>query len=320
MGCPPKAGIRRERATRLRHDARMATVDDVLASHGGIARRGDLLRARIGRRQIETAIDAGRLVRLRKGVYAQPGMNQDVTAAARHGGELACGDALKAQGVWILEDPVVEGVPAPGPHIWVGPSNREHAHAGCRCRVHHEQDERNAGFGILGIMLALLQYFGCAVEERAFAALESALHLGLLGTRGLAELRRRLPERQRWIIDLARSDAESGLESLLRFRLHLIGIDVRSQVLIHGVGRVDFLLGDRIILEVDGRLNHDGSSKRHKDLVRDAAAAAQGLETLRFDYAMIIFDWPAVLAAILGRLQARGLADLQDELSVLQDR
>lgn len=71
---------------------------------------------------------------------------------------------------------------------------------------------------------------------------------------------------------------------------------------IAGVGRVDFMLAGRIILEVDGRENHDGPSKRHKDLVRDAAAAAAGYETLRFDYALVIHSWPLVEAAILRRL------------------
>ncbi|GAB3599785.1 DUF559 domain-containing protein [Microbacterium tumbae] len=298
----------------------MTRIEEVLTERGGIARRGDLVRARVGRRHLEQSIAAGRVIRLRKGVYALPGVASDIVTAARHGGELACGDALKAQGVWLLEDPTEAPAPAPAPHVWVGPSNREHAHTGCRCRVHHEQEDRTASFGIVPIVLALLQYFACAVEERCFASLESALNLGLLGIRGLAELRRRLPARQRWIVDLARVDAESGLESLLRFRLHLLGIGLRSQVMIDGVGRVDFLLGGRLILEVDGRLNHDGASKRHKDLMRDAAAAAQGYVTLRFDYAMIIFDWPVVLAAILGRLQAMEPSIVQDDVSVLQDQ
>ncbi|GAA4779371.1 hypothetical protein GCM10023351_25500 [Microbacterium gilvum] len=75
---------------------------------------------------------------------------------------------------------------------------------------------------------------------------------------------------------------------------------MRSQVVIDGVGRVDFVLGSGIILEVDGRGNHDGAVMRHKDLVRDANAAARGYITLRFDYALVLYDWPLVEAAILG--------------------
>ncbi|MFK4759336.1 hypothetical protein ACI3KS_00230 [Microbacterium sp. ZW T5_45] len=46
------------------------------------------------------------------------------------------------------------------------------------------------------------------------------------------------------------------------------------------------------------RVPHAAPAKRHRDLARDAAASAHGFETLRFDYAMVIHNWPAVLAAI----------------------
>ncbi|WP_300268668.1 DUF559 domain-containing protein [Microbacterium sp.] len=108
------------------------------------------------------------------------------------------------------------------------------------------------------------------------------------------------------MLDLARSDAASGLESLLRLRLHLLGIRLDCQVNIDGVGRVDFVVGGRVILETDGKENHAGEL-RHKDLMRDAAASALGYETLRFDYAMVVHNWDVVAAAILpaiGRSQA----------------
>ena len=51
---------------------------------------------------------------------------------------------------------------------------------------------------------------------------------------------------------------------------------------------------------------HEGASDRHKDLVRDAVAAAHGFDTLRFDYALVVHDWPLVEAAILAKVD-RGL-------------
>ena len=75
------------------------------------------------------------------------------------------------------------------------------------------------------------------------------------------------------------------------------------------VGRVDFVVDDRLILEADGKGNHAGSAHRHRDLVRDAAASALGYETLRFDYAQIVHAWPTVEAAVIAavvRLRERG--------------
>ena len=107
------------------------------------------------------------------------------------------------------------------------------------------------------------------------------------------------------MLQLARSDAQSGLESLLRFRLHLLGIRLECQVQIGQVGRVDFVVGGRLILEVDGRENHHSAERRHSDLVRDAASSALGYETLRFDYSLVVHHWdrvvPAIIAAI-GRI------------------
>ena len=42
---------------------------------------------------------------------------------------------------------------------------------------------------------------------------------------------------------------------------------------------------------------------RHKDLVRDATASKLGYETLRFDYAQVVHDWPAVQDSILAALE-----------------
>jgi very-short-patch-repair endonuclease len=71
---------------------------------------------------------------------------------------------------------------------------------------------------------------------------------------------------------------------------------------IQGVGKVDFVIAGRLILEADGKENHDGETKRHKDLVRDAAASRLGYQTLRFDYAQIVHDWLTVQAAVRGAL------------------
>lgn len=306
----------------------MSDIARVLDQLGGIGRRAQLLDRGVSRPDIDHALARGAVIRVRQGVYATPAVDPAVLSAARHGGEVACGAALRAHGVWVLSDehPARSGAndrdhrPMPRLHVWMGPSGRQHAHAGCRCRAHHEIGDRPVGFGIVEVLLALVQYAVCGTPEGFFAALESALQLGLIPQGGLATLRSRVSEHLHWLVDFASDQADSGLESLLRLRLHLRGIALQSQVEIAGVGRVDFLLAGRIILEADGRENHERSSKRHKDLLRDAEAAAQGYETLRFDYVMILFRWDLVLAAIEGRLAVLQSRQVQDDAARLQDR
>lgn len=104
-----------------------------------------------------------------------------------------------------------------------------------------------------------------------------------------------------------------GLAPLEEVLVHVYrcagGITLDCQVRIPTVGRVDFVLDGRLILEADGKAHHAGSAQRHRDLVRDAVASALGYETLRFDYAQIVHAWPTVEAAVLAaivRLRERG--------------
>ncbi len=147
-----------------------------------------------------------------------------------------------------------------------------------------------------------MHVYRCTGDEVFFAALESALAQRKVNRAACGRIRRRLPQHAHWLVDLARSDAASGLESILRLRLHLCGIRLECQVDIPSVGRVDFVIGDRLILEADGKDNHHGENQRHRDRVRDAAASALGYETLRFDYAQIIHAWPSVEAAVVSAI------------------
>ena len=259
---------------------------------GGVARARQLIRRGASRKDLRRAVAADSVARLRDGVYVVPG-DPDVVRAAHHGGALSCVSVLRRHGVWVLDDdPVL--------HVWVGPNGRVHDHEGCRCITHRDAGE--SAFGVVSLIRALVQTARCRGAECFFAAFESAWRRGLLTPADRAEVRRRLPAGRRWLVDIARPDADSGLESLLRLRLLRIGITVQCQVWVDRVGYVDFLVAGCLIIEADGKQNHDGPTKRHKDLVRDAEAAAQGFETLRFDYALVVHDWPRVEAAILGRI------------------
>lgn len=271
----------------------MLKPDQLLARFGGIA-RGALLQAYGSTRtQLADAARAGTVRRIRQGVYALPWLDSRIVSAAEHGGALTCAAALRAHGVWLLPDPNDEI------HVWMGAAGRKH-HGRCECVAHYTPG--TAGLGLAPAPQALVHLYRCADHETFFAAYESAWRLRLITASDRDRIRRELPKSAGWLLDLARGDADSGLESLLRLRLHLLGIRLDSQVRIEGVGRVDFVIGGRLIFEVDGKLNHDGSM-RHKDLMRDAAASALGYETLRFDYAMIVHDWSTVIAAILPALE-----------------
>ncbi|MEV1131011.1 type IV toxin-antitoxin system AbiEi family antitoxin domain-containing protein [Agromyces sp. NPDC049794] len=276
------------------------TPDDVAAvcrGSGGAIRAREFAALGVDARSVRRAVAAGRLIRVRSGHYADPGLPSPVRIALRHGGALACVSVARSRGLWVLPlDHIV--------HVSLPPNGHSHPHDDCTCVQHWNALQFTSTE--VSLVDALLQIRGCHGDDAFFATLESALHKRVLTRAGRAELRGRITESARWLVDFARSDSESGLESLLRVRLHRLGISLRTQVEIPGVGRVDFVLGDRLILEVDGGPGHEGPESRHKDLLRDVVAATHGFDTLRFDYDMVVNDWPIVEAAILAKV-ARAL-------------
>lgn len=254
----------------------------------------ELITSGLSRRAIAGQVARGELSQVRKGVYSQPGACAERLSAAHHGGGLACVSAARHRGLFVLDldHPV---------HVWLRPHGRSRVHDDCMCVPHWDSDSTTA-FGEPTIPQILRQILGCQGVESFFVTLESALRRGLLTRAEIAWLRTHTNEAGRDAIAFARRDADSGVESLLRWRLRRHRIRMRSQVRIVSVGVVDFLIGERLIVEVDGRINHEGAAERHKDLVRDANAAAWGYITLRFDYAQVVHDWESVELAILAHL------------------
>lgn len=281
------------RLKRVRHHWQMLQPAQLITHEGGVARGTRLQEFGLSRRMLSNAVEDGTILRVRQGVFAVPSTVPELIEAAAHGGALTCASALRLHGIWTLnDDPTV--------HVWLGGTGRVHHPSQCSCVGHFFAGTMR--LGLAPVEVVLVHVYHCHGDEAFFAALESALRQRKISSATTARIRARLPVGARWLVDLARTDADSGLESLLRLRLHLLGIQLECQVLIPTVGLVDFVIDRRLILETDGKENHDSTSHRHKDLRRDAAASARGYETLRFDYALVIHHWPMVEAAILAAL------------------
>lgn len=236
----------------------------VIEHIGGVARGAQLRAFGIDRHGLARAVRGGSIVRVRAGVFALPHTPNDIVVAAEHGGSVTCMSALRLHGIWALDG-------APTLHVWMGANGRVH-HDGCPCVSHWYGGATT--LGLAPVEDVLVHVLRCQGDEAFFAALESALQQRKV--RSTTRLRRSIPASARWLVDLARDDAGSGLESLLRLRLHLLGLRLECQVSLSGVGRVDFVVDGRIILEVDGAEHHAARTARHRDLQRDAAASRLG--------------------------------------------
>lgn len=267
----------------------MSKTQILLTQFGGVARGRLLHEFGLSRRMLADAVIAGEIRRIRNGVFASHSADPWIVTAAGHGGALTCSAALRRHGIWVLQND-------PSPHVWLGAHGRVH-HDRCSC-VGHFFSGRTV-LGLADVEDALVHLHMCQGDEAFFTSLESALASRQLNATGRARVRSRMPVSARWLVDLARTDAGSGAESLLRLRLHPLGIRLDSQVEIPGVGRVDFVIGGRLILEIDGAESHSGREAWHHDLRRDAVASGLGYETLRISYRMLIEEWTVVETAVL---------------------
>ncbi|MBB2976056.1 very-short-patch-repair endonuclease [Microbacterium endophyticum] len=263
---------------------------------GGVARTRTLRRAGVARFFFEEAVREGSLIRPRRGIYALPDTPAPILHALSHRAMLACSSAAHQFGLWMLEEDSPES-----PHVWAHPDRQTTRPLACTCNCHREHPVGRFTLTTVSALQCLVQIASCCGPETFLCALESARRRGVLSSAELIELRRLVPRPVRVLVDFSRSDADSGLETLVRYRLHLLGIECLTQMRLPGVGIVDLIVGDRLIIEADGS-THEGPA-RHRDRMRDAAALALGFVTVRLDTAMIVHDWPSAEAAILSALQ-----------------
>ena len=287
----------------------MLNVFEVLADAGGIAEIESLRSAGVSRRVVDQALANGAIMRVRRGWYALNELHPQRIRAVRVGGSLACISGAERHGLWT---PDVTEL-----HVSVDHGARHIKHPDTGASVSRERhvdglvihwdgtaDRRRVG-GLLELPLCLAQVVRCQPPEVAFAVVESALKNRRLTGEQWRWLELQVARERQAILRQAGRVADSGSESVFRYRIWRCGIDMRSQVVIPGVGRVDFVIGDRLVIEIDSNAYHGSSKQRLRDLRRDAILAGLDFICLRFDYQQVMYDWATVESAVLATV-ARG--------------
>jgi very-short-patch-repair endonuclease len=224
-----------------------------------------------------------------------------VVRAARVGGSLTCISGCAHYGIWLPPDEVLHvAVPNGSRHLKDPMTGAPIDGTNENVVVHWSGPAGpTTSFrpGALDIVTCLVEVLHCQPADLAFAVVESAVHHRVLTIDALGLLREKVPSRAR-LLAAIHGKSESGTEALFYFRMLGAGIRMEPQVEIEGVGRVDFLVGDRLIIEIDSETHHGTAENRRRDLGRDAVAASFDYETLRFDYVMVMYDWDFVAVAV----------------------
>ena len=153
--------------------------------------------------------------------------------------------------------------------------------------IHREQfvsdEERRTHVASIGTVLE--RVLVCMPLKVSLPMLDAARNRGLydVSTLTIPPTGSRLPH-LREALSLSSDRARSILETVARLQLIDMGLTPQVGVWIEGVGEVDMIILDFIVIEVDGWAFHSSKEQREKDLKRDRELLRRGYVVLRFTY------------------------------------
>lgn len=286
----------------------------VVAAHGGIATRDQLIASGIRGVDVSRAVRASELRRVRRAHYAHPDASRTAVSAVRVGGRLGCVSAAASYGIWTCPVAAVHvSLPANAARLR---TNRALVPAEEPLTPDRTSDElelhwTDIAFGAradesawrIPVERALSEIARCRPNAEVVAAFESAVTTGLLA---LDTAQRLLdasaPQRLRPVALSGRDG--SGVETLLAIELRALGVPFLQQVPFDGVGFVDFLVDGRLVVETDGFAHHGDRDAFVRDRRRDEALLRRGIPTLRLTAADVIADPKAAALRVVQALCA----------------
>ncbi len=275
-----------------------------------IASRIELISIGASGRSLTAAVKLGRILRVRRDHYALPKTHSQILQAVRVGGRLTCTSAVESAGVFIRSAQHAHIHLEMGASRLRSPNDRSaRLSVGNRAgAVLHWWPLAQPAAGneySVGPIDALTHIVHCQPPRFAVAALDSALHLGLISTGELDDVFALLPGRFQCLSSRVDGRSEAGQETILRMIVQDAGLHVDIQVEVGGVGRIDMIVEGVLALEADSRLAHDGWERHVADRWRDLQLAKLHYMSLRPAYQHTMFHPGDVLEAVLGLLSAR---------------
>ncbi|MBB4138942.1 endonuclease domain-containing protein [Microbacterium invictum] len=251
------------------------------------------------RHDVAQAVAADALRRIRRSWLAAPGADPDLQLAAAVSGRVTCVTAAKRLGLWVPSHDRL----APPAHVAV-PHSRAHIHA-TGVHLHWATGPIAVAATAVAdpVVNVLFHIARCLPRVDALAVWESALRKRAVNADELVRTRWRSTQAAE-LASVASVLSDSGIETAFVDGMRSVGIAVRQQVQLAG-HRVDGLVGDRLVVQIDGFAHH-GAADRRRDLRHDALLILRGYTVLRFDYQQVLYDWEHVQSTVLTAV-AQGL-------------
>lgn len=271
-------------------------LEEWIHRRGGVAHSSTIYRAGFSKHAVATSVRSGALVRVRRSWLVLSACEPERLAAARVGGRLTCVSAARLMDLWV---PAHDAI-----HVAVNPTAARFDAAGLRVHWSTGPAPIVRRTAIDPLLNVLYQAARCLPPPDALAVWESAIRRGLVAGEVLQRVEWR-SRRAHFVAGLATALSDSGLETHFVVLMREIGVDVRQQVWIDG-HRVDALIGDRLIVQLDGFAHHSSASDRRRDITADARLVLRGYTVLRFDYQQLLLQ-PLFVQDAVRAAMAQGL-------------
>lgn len=280
------------------------TVDDLtgwLHARDGIAHRADLLAAGFPVALLRTFARDGGVEVIRRAWFALPSAHAHLVTAARAAGRVSCVAFARERGWWMPDGvdarPHLHKVPGTGsvrmPAGWSGVLHWTTSIGALPAR-----NLRTSVHDALAHIALCLSY------DDALVLWESAAQKERISADTLRAVKWRTPA-ARELAGAVQGLSDSGLETTLLVPLRRWGVQIRQQVWLAG-HPVDLLIGERLVVQVDGFQFHADSASRSRDIAHDAELRLRGYTVLRFSYAQVVHN-RAQVERVIGHALAQGL-------------
>ncbi len=244
---------------------------------GGAARFSELSRAGVAERAIRRAVTADQVLRVGHGTFALPWAPREVALASLFRAQVGCVTACEH---WDL--------PLWGTHQTTHlllPRDRSASRRDpgelAEVELHRTSAPLPAGRWARAAE-AVDQSAWCTAPVEQLVLVDAALRQRLFLAGNVGHFGAGTARRRAWLRRMASGAAESPLETVARVGLVTAGLAVREQVVVRGVGRVDFVVEEAVAVEVDGWEFHQSREAFERDRARDRALLTRGMPVLRF--------------------------------------
>jgi very-short-patch-repair endonuclease len=263
-----------------RHFVRMDATTAVQKC-GGAAQWTRLRRLGVSEQAVRTATAHGRIVRLESGGYATADAPPGLVAAVALGGTASHLSAARLHGLSVWVPPALAHVTIPRGGARTAPNAVVHPATLSPADV-------EAWRAVTSLRRTLLDCGRSLPLPDGVCVLDSALRERLVTCHDLqsmaAAARGPGSANVRRAVRHIDPEAQSALESVLRVLLLTCTGVVLAQVLISGVGHVDFLVNGWLVVEGDGFEFHSTREAYREDRRRSNALTTKGHALLRFTW------------------------------------